>query len=93
MDKRVIDVPSADALATTQNRLSFLKTLAAVSVGMTAGSAVLSREARAQSGGDIDIINLALTLEVLKRHFYQPALDPGVLSGNALGVVTNLRDH
>ncbi|HZG63394.1 MAG TPA: ferritin-like domain-containing protein, partial [Rubrobacteraceae bacterium] len=40
-----------------------------------------------------DIFNFALTLEFLEREFYQRALDAGVLSGAALGVVTALRDH
>ena len=97
MEKQVINVPGADALASTHTRLGFLTTLAAASVGAVAGSAVLTRGAQAQiqgsQEGDLGIANFALTLEFLERDFYQLALNAGVLSGSALGGVTNLRDH
>jgi ferritin-like protein len=60
----------------------------AAAVGFTA----LSPKARAQSS-DLEIFQLALLLELLEGMFYQQALDAGVLSGSALGVVSNLRDH
>ena len=49
--------------------------------------------APAGGGGDLEIANFALTLEYLEAEFYTIAVDTGLLTGNALPVVTNLRDH
>jgi hypothetical protein len=62
--------------------------------GAAAGAALLTPRAFAQSGGgDVAIGNFALTLEYLEAEFYTLAVNTGVLSGEALAVVTNLRDH
>lgn len=92
MQNKVINVPGVEEFRQPRTRREFFKTLVAAGIGVVAGSAVLSRKAKAQSS-DLEIIQLALLLELLEGTFYQQALDAGVLSGSALGVVTNLRDH
>jgi len=92
MEKHTINVPSVEEFARPRSRRDFFKALAAAGVGAAAGSVLLSRTASAQST-DVDIANFALTLEYLEAEFYSLALDAGVLSGDALGVVTNLFDH
>ena len=94
MEKHTINVPGVEEFARPRSRRDFFKALAVAGAGAAVGSTVFSRKAFAQQGGgDVGIANFALTLEYLERDFYQRALDAGVLSGAALGVVTNLRDH
>jgi len=94
MDKQVINVPEAGALAQPQTRKDFFKSLAVAGAGAAAGASLLTPRALAQGGGgDVEIGNFALTLEYLEAEFYTLAVDSGVLSGEALSVVTNLRDH
>lgn len=96
MDKPKMIVPGAEALAKPRSRRDFFKALAVAGIGAAAGGAMIARPAGAQLGeinDDVDIANFALTLEFLEAEFYTLAVDSGVLSGSALGVVTNLRDH
>ncbi len=97
MEKHTVNVPDVEGFARPRTRRDFFKTLAVASVGAAGAGLLTSEKAFAQIGGtqegDAGIFNFALTLEFLERDFYQMALDAGVLSGPALGVVTNLRDH
>src|SRR5919107_3604508 len=92
MKNHRIDVPGTHELARPRSRRDFFKSLAVAGAGATAASMLLSKEASAQTD-DVDIANFALTLEYLEAEFYALAVDSGVLSGDALGVVENLADH
>jgi len=101
MDKPVINVPEAGALAQPRTRKDFFKSLAVAGFGAAAGAAALTPRAFAQYGsggsgggsGDVGIANFALTLEYLEAEYYSIALNTGVLSGEALAVVENLASH
>ena len=94
MDKHTITVPGVEGFAQPRTRRDFFKALAFAAAGTAVGSTVLTRKASAQSGGgDVDIANFALTLEYLEAEFYANAVNAGVLSGDAAGVVANLADH
>src|SRR5215211_207045 len=87
-----VNVPGAHELARPRTRRDFFKTLAVAGAGATAASMLFSGKASAKTD-DVDIANFALTLEYLEADFYAMAVDSGVLSGDALGVVENLADH
>jgi hypothetical protein len=94
MDKPVVNVPEASALAQPRTRKDFFKSLAVAGAGAAAGASLLTSRASAQGGGgDVEIANFALTLEYLEAEYYTLAVNTRLLSGEALAVVTNLRDH
>jgi hypothetical protein len=92
MENHTINVAGAQDLARPRSRRDFFKSLAVAGAGATAASMLLSKQASAQTD-DVDIANFALTLEYLEAEFYALAVDSGVLSGDALGVVENLAGH
>ncbi|MBX6762664.1 MAG: ferritin-like domain-containing protein [Rubrobacteraceae bacterium] len=87
----------AAVLEGTRSRRDFFKLAGLAGAGAVMGSVALAPKAFAQGtsnyGSDLDIANFALTLEYLEATFYENAVDSGVLSGDALKVVTALRDH
>ncbi|WP_273843246.1 ferritin-like domain-containing protein [Rubrobacter calidifluminis] len=82
----------AAVLEGTRSRGEFFKMAGLAGAGAVLGSVALAPKAFAQSG-DLGIANFALTLEYLEATFYENAVNSGVLSGDALKVVTALRDH
>ena len=67
MDKQVVNVPEASALAQPRTRKDFFKSLAVAGLGAAAGASALTSRASAQgAGGDVEIANFALTLEYLE---------------------------
>jgi hypothetical protein len=92
MENLTINVPGVQEFVRPRTRRNFFKTLTVAGAGATAALMLLSKQASAQTD-DVDIANFALTLEYLEAEFYAMAVDSGVLSGDALGVVENLADH
>jgi len=76
------------------DRRNFLKWAGIVGVGSTlAAAAVTNPFASAQAGGDVDILNYALTLEYLEADFYKQGVAGDLLSGRERELVVPIAEH
>ncbi|MEA2428346.1 MAG: hypothetical protein QOF37_1974 [Thermoleophilaceae bacterium] len=77
------------------SRGSFIARGALATGGLYGAGAVTQfvTSAFAQGGGDLDILNFALTLEYLEAAFYQEALSKAGLSGQAKKLAQEIGDH
>ncbi|MDX6661101.1 MAG: hypothetical protein QOJ55_1923 [Solirubrobacteraceae bacterium] len=77
------------------SRGSFIARGALATGGLYGAGAVTQfvTSAFAQGGGDLDILNFALTLEYLEAAFYQEALAKAGLSGQAKKLAQEIGDH
>lgn len=91
--------------STNHDRRSFLRYAGMVGVGasLVAGGALAAPGLAAaatpgalragKTGGDIDILNYALTLEYLEADYYATGLAKGLLADRELELVTPIGDH
>jgi Ferritin-like domain len=93
-DEELFEGRGVIAFERADDRRSFLRWAAIVGVGSALAVATRNRLAEASGdGGDVGILNYALTLEYLERDFFTGGLDAGLLSGRDLALVAPIRAH
>ena len=84
------------------DRRRFLRSAALVGVGGSLAYALKTdpvsfadgdEGAAGATGGDLEILNYALTLEYLEAEYYAQGIQRGILSGRELELVTPIADH
>jgi len=58
-----------------------------------AGDTGAATTGAAASGGDLEIVNYALTLEYIEADFYAKVIDSGLFSGASLELIKSIGDH
>lgn len=93
-DTQIFDGEAVIEFDDAGDRRNFLKWAGIFGVGTTLTAVGLNDHlASAQTGGDIDILNYALTLEYLEADFYKRGLDAGILTGREQELVAPIADH
>ncbi len=94
-ERQIFDGQPVMEIEDTNARRNFLKYAAIFGVGSTLAVAGLGdrRFASGQGGGDIDILNYALTLEYLEADFYQRGVEAGLLSGRERALIAPIAEH
>ncbi len=94
-ERQIFDGQPVMEIEDTNSRRNFLKYAAIFGVGSTLAVAGLGerRFASGQGGGDIDILNYALTLEYLEADFYQRGVQAGLLSGREQALIAPIAEH
>ncbi len=78
----------------TLTRRTFVSATAGGAALLAAGCGEDEEEPRdGPSGGDLDIVNYALTLEFLEEDFYQAVVDSGVLGGREAALAEKILDN
>ncbi|MGH2699576.1 MAG: ferritin-like domain-containing protein [Actinomycetota bacterium] len=94
-ERQIFDGQAVLEIEDTNSRRNFLKYAAIFGVGSTLAVAGLGerRFASGQGGGDIDILNYALTLEYIEADFYQRGVEAGLLSGREQALIAPIAEH
>jgi len=61
--------------------------------GSEAGGAASGGSRQSSAKGDLDVVNLALTLEYLEADFYTRVLEAGIFSGGDADLIETIRDN
>ncbi|MFN2491185.1 MAG: ferritin-like domain-containing protein [Actinomycetota bacterium] len=93
-DRTLFDGRPVLSFQRERDRRNFLKWAAVIGVGGSLAVAAKDRFAAAQSGGgDVGILNYALTLEYLERDFFRRGLQEELLSGRDAELVEPILAH